>query len=186
MVDKSTRRESPHHRTACLKLRFASRYSLQRLENPPLSHRAIDVPLREAPPLALSGIFEQGNFPCYNRTTVQAGMPMTVKEMRLAAATQRAFSFGRHAAVCDSARRVVAVRRRVALSRINQKGRRAAFHVGGVIWSMSNTRIVLLYSASIKPSSVERVPGISGLANKFDLLNGVDGKIAFVVTSSAS
>jgi hypothetical protein len=38
------------------------------------------------PPKALSrwrGIFEQGNFPCYDAITVQAGMPMTVKEMGL-------------------------------------------------------------------------------------------------------
>jgi hypothetical protein len=30
-------------------------------------------------PLALSGIFEQGNFPCYAATTVQPGKAMTVK-----------------------------------------------------------------------------------------------------------
>jgi hypothetical protein len=92
LVDETTRCESPHHRTACRKLRFASRYSLLRLEIPLLSHKAFGVPLRKAPPLALSGIFEQGNIPCYNRITVQPGKAMTVKEMGLAVATRRAFS----------------------------------------------------------------------------------------------
>ena len=56
--------------------------------------------MRKAPPLALSGIFEQGNFSrfrfhemCYDGVTVQVGKPMTVKEMGAAPETRRLLSF---------------------------------------------------------------------------------------------
>jgi len=55
--------------------------------------------MREALPLALSGIFAQGNWQystcnlCYRALTVQPGTAMTVKEMRPVRATAPAFSF---------------------------------------------------------------------------------------------